>query len=304
MNTIICTLFEGNYHYGVAALTNSLHSQGFRGEIFAGYRGQLPNWANNARDTDYYKFEGIKTLSLSDGILLSLLEIKPDAEALFYFDPDIIVTVPWSVFEEWITCGVALSEDVNSPLSENHPIRIAWRKYFSTFNQLLTFKNPIYVNGGFVGISLKDKDFLLTWKKLQEAMGIAIGGLNRSAIVGGSPLPLKDAVGPFVPFGKTDQDALNAAIETWAGVFSFLGKEGMGFGPGSGAPLMPHSLGQPKPWTRKYLKSSMQGRTPGLCDKAFWSNVEVPIKLYSTAYTKLKKTSILSSSFIGRFYKK
>ena len=43
-----------------------------------------------------------------------------DAEAIYYLDPDIVVTAPWSTFDNWTGCGVALCEDVNSPLLKYH----------------------------------------------------------------------------------------------------------------------------------------------------------------------------------------
>jgi len=35
MQYVACTLFEKSYHYGLAALVNSLYKQGFRGDFFA-----------------------------------------------------------------------------------------------------------------------------------------------------------------------------------------------------------------------------------------------------------------------------
>ena len=58
-------------------------------------------------------------------------------------------------------------------------------------------------------------------------MASQIGGLNRS-IFSKVPLP-EEASGPFAPFGKTDQDAMNAAVEAYDGYVSFVGQEGMAF---------------------------------------------------------------------------
>lgn len=37
--TVICTVFEGDYDSGVLALTNSLVCAGYKGQIYVCYRG-------------------------------------------------------------------------------------------------------------------------------------------------------------------------------------------------------------------------------------------------------------------------
>src|SRR5271155_6122151 len=41
---VVCTLADGGYFHGLAALTNSLVQAGFEGNIVVGYRGGKPPW--------------------------------------------------------------------------------------------------------------------------------------------------------------------------------------------------------------------------------------------------------------------
>ena len=319
MQAVVCTLFEGDYHFGVAALANSLHKQGFEGDIYAGYRGKIPAWTKSLQKETAIDWKGSSTFAISDKVNLHFLPLdtdyhftnyKPDfmlnvwntvakqSKQLFYFDPDIIVHSPWDIFNDWVACGVAVCEDVNSPLAEYHPRRVAWRHYFSSKGIKLSFKNSIYVNGGFVGTG--NKKFLELWKEIQELMALQIGGLHRSSLVG-TPL-LQHDQSAFSPFGKTDQDALNATIEAWSYEVSFVGQEGMAFKAGS--VLMSHALGKPKPWDLMPLRQSLHGMPPRLVDRAYWNLANGIIISQSARTVAIKKWSINLSAFIGRFYRR
>ncbi|RYG11197.1 MAG: hypothetical protein EOO07_20975, partial [Chitinophagaceae bacterium] len=127
----ICTLFEGEYHYGMAVLINSLYANGFRGDIYAGYRGDIPYWAENANHNNEISWKDVKTLTLTDELNIHFLPVeteyhltnyKPDfmlklwdgpagrINQIFYFDPDIVVDAKWEFFLEWAGLGVALCE--------------------------------------------------------------------------------------------------------------------------------------------------------------------------------------------------
>ncbi len=67
MKAIICTLFEGRYHFGAAALVNSLYRAGYRGELYAGYKGELPFWALKAKESCLIN-ETDHTLNVAEGL--------------------------------------------------------------------------------------------------------------------------------------------------------------------------------------------------------------------------------------------
>ncbi|GAB3925922.1 hypothetical protein [Mucilaginibacter myungsuensis] len=321
MRSAICTLFEGDYHYGLAALSNSLYAQGFRGTIYAGYKGKLPAWVTDYQNNNDVLCEDGLIVEVAGGLQLHFLQIgsnshltnyKPDlllqllngpaknADSIFYFDPDIVVTTPWSFFEQWVSAGICLCEDVNSPLSEHHPRRDAWRKHYATNAITLQFKNSVYVNGGFIGLEAKDAGFLGNWKNVQDIMADAIGGLNNS-VFAGKPLP-EGQQERFNPFSRTDQDALNITIETWDGKVSYMGKDAMGFKPGIG--VLPHSLGSFKPWHGGYLLRALNGYTPRNVDREYWRSVNTPINLYTRSTISYNSIALKLAAFIGRFYKR
>jgi len=320
MFSAICTLFEGDYHYGVASLVNSLIDQGFCGPVYAGYKGSLPQWALAGKEDQELNWPGATTLNVTDNLQLHFLPItsnyhltnyKPDfmiglladaaknADAMFYFDPDIQVIAAWSFFNEWVSCGVALAEDVNSPLTNNHPRRVAWRRYYKNCGIALSFKNSIYANGGFVGVSRDNEGFLQQWKIMQEEMAAAIGGLGIS-IFSRDLVVLNNEQEPFDAFGRTDQDALNAAVEAWDGEYSFIGKEAMGFG--QGTCIIPHALGSPKPWRKNIIANSLAGHPLRLSDRTFWQNINTNIITHSKSSLKKKRLAMMIAAFIGRFY--
>jgi hypothetical protein len=311
MTASICTLFEGDYHYGVGALVNSLHAQGYRGTIWAGFRGDLPPWAqpNESReghpifkvsDDCTIRFVPLQTdrhlTNYKPDFMLSVLSLAPDTDAIYYFDPDIIVAAPWSFFGEWVSCGVALCEDVNSPLYENHPRRVAWRRHFGPLGMPLTYKGPQYANGGFQGVARGDFAFLKTWQKAQELMAPLIGGLEKSMFSNASLSPEK--LHHLFPFNRTDQDALNVAVEATDRPVSIMGKEAMGFAPGG--IVMPHALGVAKPWRRHYIREALAGRPPTPADRSFWQHAAGPASALSRNTIARAKVSLAIAGVLSR----
>ena len=320
MTIAICTLFEKDYHHGVAALVNSLVRNGFAGRVYAGYRGPLPDWAKAAQPEVVGAWPGARSLDVAAGCSLVFLpldtpahftNIKPDfmlqllagvpaIDYLFYLDPDICLVQKWRYLADWATCGVALCEDVNSPLGEHDPRRIGWRRYFGERGISLSFRGSAYVNGGCVGVARAGLHFLENWQRLTQHMAAIIGDLRTAKIEGGQQFRQS---GFASCFDCSDQDALNATVEmTGALSYSILPRAAMGFV--TGATVMPHALGPRKPWRRRYLREALAALPPVTADRAFWNNVDGP--LYSMSGARIRKTrfALGVASAMGRLYRR
>jgi hypothetical protein len=301
----VCTLFEGDYHLGVGALANSLYAHGYRGTIYAGYRGSLPPWISAARD-----FGGFTEFTPADGLVLRFIRLataihltnyKPDfllsmwqdqcpqTEALFYFDPDITIKCRWSFFEDWVEAGVALCEDIYPDLGPNHPLRYAWRKNLASHG--LNFHRQLnsYFNGGFIGFKIRDRGFLPLWQKVQMLMAPALGGLEQLSTLDRTAW-----------YGKQDQDAMNITAMVCNEPLSPVGQDGMDFV--KIGYIMSHAAGQLKPWRKKMLVSVLlKAIPPSQADKAFFRHATNPIRLYSRAMFALKLLDLKCASAIGRY---
>ncbi|NJC26657.1 hypothetical protein [Neolewinella antarctica] len=304
--SIVCTVFENTYHLGVGALVNSLHKCGYRGEVYAAYRGALPPWVTIESGSDGGTLVHRVTEDLSIRFVWQdtdemLANIKPQIinqvwacygeqiDNVFYFDCDIVVKCKWLHFETWAAFGIALCEDINSPFHRTHPLRMQWKAYYAGFDVNYEPKDDTYVNGGFVGINRKYKSFADLWGQLQEYMVEYTGKQHRIGIAD-----------RWNPFHLMDQDALNVAKDLSPQV-SVMGKEAMDFG--KIGYVMSHAAGSKKPWTKQYLKGVLTGGLrPGNADKAYWANVASPIKLYSSTTLWRKRTAINLATLIGRFY--
>ncbi|MEO6876729.1 MAG: hypothetical protein ABI222_18105 [Opitutaceae bacterium] len=316
MASCICTLVEGDYHLGLGVLTNSLLHHGFRGPIWVGYRGSLPPWAAGAKDAGRWhefavgsdtvlRFVALTTpahlTNYKPEFLAQVWEqFQPEAERLFYFDPDIVIKAPWSFFEEWAGYGAALVEDVNSPMPESHPRRCAWVRALGRRGQTVRRETSIYVNGGFLGLHRDHRLFLDDWRRAMALVGEEIGGLENSMFSFGATSSAMQL--PSYPYNKTDQDALNIAVMTSAEPVSLMGAEGMDFRPGGWT--MSHALGPEKPWRKQYVRAALGGRAPSLADRAFWLHASHPIPVFSASAASWRRRALTIGAAIGRWYRR
>ncbi len=294
---------------------NSLYRNGYRGQFYIGYRGDiLPPWATKAADNINLNWAGGKSLELAEGLQVHFLPIKTDyhlahykpkfmlelfdgpanaTDAIAYFDPDIVVKCRWGFYETWMMHGVAMVHEVTSnDMPSSHPIRREWQKVIQLCNRRSTRELRSYINSGFCGVSRKHIEFLSLWNEIIET-AIKYYNPNHDQFM---------SLDRTYPFYSIDQDAFNIAAMCCDSPISEIGPEGMDFIHGGWT--MSHAVGSPKPWKKKFIGSALKGSPPSLTDHRFWLNVDGPVACYSSNQIVLKRISILTGNFIGRFYRR
>ncbi|MBS0453867.1 MAG: hypothetical protein JSS14_21410 [Proteobacteria bacterium] len=306
--TILCTLFEGHYHYGVAALANSLLANGYEGELWVGYRGELAGWITG--HPQYNASTGHLQLSDKFGLHFLLLDTQvfftyykatfmrlvldkhaPQAEVVAYIDPDIVLKCPWQEMDPWFEGGIALVEDVNWNFPARHPKRLMWREWFEPHGVVQHRLLDRYYNAGFIAVPREHVEFLTLLGWMCELVADYNAGLQH--IKAGEATDL---------FHSTDQDALNFALCAYDVPLNTVGGEAMDFQPGGYH--MSHAIGWPKPWVRNHVLSALKGHPPTLATKAYYEFANHPIRPHAPWRLALRRASLQLASVIGRFYRK
>jgi hypothetical protein len=294
VNPTVCTLFEGDYHLGAAALINSLHRAGFAGTVVCGHRGPAPAWHNAnpapirllwVEITDPVHFTNYKPAFME----ACWTTHTPDAELMFYADPDLVVKAPWSVLARWARDGIALCEDVNANFPQRHPYKLAWLDFLEARQLTPRRTSDRYYNAGFLGLPRAHRGFLATWQSILDLANTHLGSLDR----------LKHG-GPHELFHSSDQDALNIALLLGDWPINSTGPEGMDFLPGGH--LLSHAAGGIKPWRGKFIREALRGRPPGPAQKAFHDHLAGPLPVLPAALVKRRRLTLALAALLGRFY--
>jgi hypothetical protein len=304
MNPVLFTIYEGDYHYGVAAIINSAIKGGFDGMFCIFHRGPLPPWTRTLKQLDENSFEvaerrvDFRHIQIESYLgyekpraALDVFSLYPECDTVLYADPDIVFLAQWKFFRDWLSQGVAFCLDANFPyLPAEHP----WRKTWGILLEAATGKKPhsesVYPNGGFFGVRRQDKAFLEDWFAITEQYRKQMGelthfrlGQRHLAVVG-------------------DQDLMASALMGWTGEKSILGPEGMGF---TGHHfILSHDINQPKAWRRRFFLEALKGNQVPRAADMFLEASRGPIQAWSKAALTTKRYWVLVAKTLTRVWQR
>ena len=236
--------------------------------MWCGIRGQRPNWYRANGDCMQVGSDvSVRIIELDTEMhftnykpyfLNQVAERAPNAAAIIYSDPDIVLKCNWKFVEDWCSFGIAAVADENWNLPASSPIRKRWLQLCAELGldagcgSILN----VYCNAGFVGVPREHLDFVELWRDVQEAF--VAKGLDESQFMSG------DSYGSI---RHLDQDAFNIALMLNVDHISLLGPEGMDFA--SGGQVLSHATGRPKPWELSAIRSALGGRPPSKSHREF-----------------------------------
>lgn len=313
----IAALTDENMHQGLAALINSVVHHGFEGNVWVGHRGPLPGWAPEGHVTLAGRVT-VNFLELTSARPLTYM--KPDfvqmlvdghcreADAVLYVDTDIVLARDWSFFQTWLTHGVALCEDMpHRGCGADHPTRLGWQELLEHLGCVVRRTESRYFNGGFIGVPTHQREFVQTWRVINNAVERADGlrGAAIASMVGvletqerfAVPCAIAELVGPTF---MEDQDALNMAVMATSSPLTVMGPNAMGFA-SSWDFAMAHAVGGEKPWNSSCVRRAIRhGIPPSRAALTWWKYARGPLPAATRAEVRLARIDIACAKVIAR----
>jgi hypothetical protein len=297
------TLFEaGHYEIGAMTLYNSLARSGYRGTLWCGVRGQPVHWTEGVSaqcldvDVQLVPTDPARHLmNYKADFMLSIAERVPDARALVYIDPDVVIKCSWSEIEDWCVRGIAAVGDQNWLLPASSPVRARWRELRDRLSVPVVAGETsgsldIYCNSGFVGVPRTELAFLVLWRDLMEsALSLNVYG---------------DAeVSSYLKaLGHLDQELFNIALMSFTHCCSLRGPEAMDFAPGG--ETLSHSTGSPKPWEKNFVRRALLGNPPSKIDREFLRYCTSPLPALDERAHRRRLASYIVGRTIGAFFRR
>jgi len=303
----VCTLWEKDHHKGVATLVNSLVRMGYRGRVWAGYRGNLPPWATGGTaNGDVYTLpvganvEVVFVKLQSDlhfaqvkpaWMLRILEELEPGAEGVYYFDPDIFVVGAWTFFERWLKFGIAACEDVANPFNSCHPLVLGWQEYARSLGYTHWNLANAYFNSGLVGVPRKYSSFLQLWVEVMNAIRRDFGAIKGMHTNSRADL-----------FHRPGQDGFSFATYLTPHPVSWVGPDGMAFERGEWITVHAYLW---KPWRHRPLRDLfVSGTKPDRGARLYWEFAGAPIQVEPPGRIRRHRWLIPLAAFLSRFYQR
>lgn len=299
--SVVCTVFEGDYVYGVLSLANSLVASGFQGVFYVCQRGVS---RREIKQEEKFELERHGIVLITETIdeaghltnykptlILNSSKIFPEANRIFYIDPDIVINADWNFFEEWADQRVSLFCDALwHPMFSSHPKKLSWERIASDFG--LSFRHfDGYACAGFLGVSRSHLELVHVWQGLLARLEAA-GYFSKQTFHTGSTID---------PFMAMDQDVLNLALHACDVPFSLAAPENQGST--ANGSFLAHAQGAPKPWRGGFVGDAIRfGKRPSYSVRQYWNYVEHPIRVHSPYQVSAAKAQIKLATLLARLF--